>query len=44
MQLICRVHNQLAARQVYGDDWMDQFTSGAGRNVPIARESAESVR
>jgi len=39
-RLLCRVHNQYAARQVYGDDWMDQFTNREGRNVPVARESA----
>jgi len=39
-RLLCRVHNMLAARQVYGDDWMDQFTKGARGNVPVARESA----
>ena len=38
-RLTCRMHNQLAARQVYGDDWMDRFTSGAGGNVPVAREA-----
>jgi hypothetical protein len=38
-RLLCAAHNQLAARQVYGDDWMDQFTSGAARNVPVAREA-----
>jgi len=37
-RLTCRVHNQLAARQVYGDDWMDQFTDRTGGNVPMARE------
>jgi hypothetical protein len=42
-RLICRLHNQLAARQVYGDDWMDQFTRGAGGNVPVARESGDSM-
>jgi 5-methylcytosine-specific restriction endonuclease McrA len=36
-RLACKFHNQLAARQVSGDDWMDQFTSGAARNVPVAR-------
>jgi len=36
-RLLCSAHNQLAARQVYGDEWMDQFTSGAARNVPVAR-------
>jgi 5-methylcytosine-specific restriction endonuclease McrA len=39
-RLTCRTHNQLAARQVYGDDWMDRFTEGNGRNVPVAREPA----
>jgi len=38
--LACKFHNQLAARQAYGDGWMDQFTSGAGGNVPVAREAA----
>ena len=39
-RLACAMHNQLAARQVYGDDWMGQFTSGAGGDVPVAREAA----
>lgn len=26
VRLTCRRHNQLAARQVFGDDHMDQFT------------------
>jgi 5-methylcytosine-specific restriction endonuclease McrA len=43
-RLTCAMHNQLAARQVYGDDWMDKFTRGAERNVPIARESTGSMR
>jgi len=30
--LACRFHNGLAARQVFGDDWMDRFT--ARREVP----------
>jgi 5-methylcytosine-specific restriction endonuclease McrA len=37
-RLLCAAHNQLAARQVYGDEWMDQFTKGNERNVPVARE------
>jgi hypothetical protein len=28
--LTCAMHNQLAARQVYGDEWMDRFTLGTG--------------
>jgi hypothetical protein len=34
----CAFHNQLAARQVHGDDWMDRFARDPGRDVPIARE------
>jgi 5-methylcytosine-specific restriction endonuclease McrA len=34
-RLACRLHNQLAARQVYGDKHMDLFT----RSVPVARET-----
>jgi 5-methylcytosine-specific restriction endonuclease McrA len=37
-RLLCAAHNQLAARQVYGDEWMDQFTRGDIRDVPLARE------
>jgi hypothetical protein len=39
-RLACRFHNQLAARQVYGDDWMSRFTRGPGGDVPVAREPA----
>jgi hypothetical protein len=39
-RLACRFHNQLAARQVYGDDWIDQFTKGNAATIPIAREPA----
>jgi hypothetical protein len=39
-RLICRLHNDLAARQVYGDDWMDRFTLG----IPSAREPATGYR
>ena len=38
-RLTCAAHNQLAARQVYGDDWMDRFTSGAMGRVLVAREA-----
>ena len=33
----CKFHNQLAARQVYGDAWMDRFTRGgtAGESVAV---------
>jgi 5-methylcytosine-specific restriction endonuclease McrA len=29
-RLLCRDHNDLAARLAFGDDWMDQFTPGMG--------------
>jgi hypothetical protein len=38
-RLTCAMHNQLAARQVSGDDWMDKFTEGVCRNLPVAREA-----
>jgi hypothetical protein len=31
MGLLCRVHNDLAARKVYGDAWMDGYTRGGAR-------------
>ncbi len=29
-RLACRVHNQYAARRVFGDEWMDRFTCKGG--------------
>ena len=43
-RLACKFHNQLAARQVYGDDWMDRFTKSLGGTVQAGRESAGSMR
>jgi hypothetical protein len=37
-RLACAFHNQLAARQVYGDDWMDRFAGGTKMTVPVAKE------
>ncbi len=37
---LCRFHNQLAARQVYGDAWMDKFTRGGTAGEPVAVWSA----
>jgi len=28
LRVTCRIHNQLAARQAFGDAWMDRFTPG----------------
>ena len=38
LRVTCRIHNQLAARQAFGDAWMDRFTSGAtqGSAIPLA--------
>jgi hypothetical protein len=38
----CKFHNLLAARQVFGDDWMDQFTGKRPKgdlfvSAPVAR-------
>jgi len=30
---------KLAARQTYGDEWMDRFTTNESRDVPVAREA-----
>jgi hypothetical protein len=38
-RLTCAMHNQLAARQIYGNDWMNRFTSGAhggADSLPLA--------
>jgi 5-methylcytosine-specific restriction endonuclease McrA len=43
-RLVCRFHNQLAARQAFGDDWMDRFTDGARvRGGPGAAASASAT-
>jgi len=39
-RLACKFHNQLAARQAYGDEWMDRFTTSDVGRVPVAREAA----
>jgi hypothetical protein len=28
LRLLCKAHNDLAARETFGDDWMDRFTRG----------------
>ncbi|HEX9402503.1 MAG TPA: hypothetical protein VF912_20580 [Anaeromyxobacter sp.] len=40
MRCLCRVHNQLAARQVYGDEWMERFT---GRGAVVAPNEAAAA-
>jgi hypothetical protein len=34
-RVLCAFHNQLAAREVYGDEWMDRFTRGSGRQSTL---------
>src|SRR5512133_481431 len=34
-RVLCAFHNQSAAREVYGDEWMDKFTRRAGRQSPL---------
>jgi hypothetical protein len=36
VRLTCRVHNDLAARRVYGDAWMDRYTRGGAKAIPDA--------
>jgi len=33
MWLLCRFHNDLDARQTFGDEWMDQFTGRANQEA-----------
>jgi hypothetical protein len=35
MRLLCRVHNDLAARQTFGDQWMNQFTRGPRAHASV---------
>ncbi|OFX20427.1 MAG: hypothetical protein A2V77_02785 [Anaeromyxobacter sp. RBG_16_69_14] len=35
MRLLCRMHNDLAARRVFGEGWMDRFTQSAGRGSEL---------
>jgi 5-methylcytosine-specific restriction endonuclease McrA len=38
LRVVCRAHNQLAARQAFGDEWMDRFTRAArSANANAAR-------
>jgi hypothetical protein len=33
LRLLCRFHNDLAARRAFGDEWMNQFTRGAAQDA-----------
>jgi len=34
VRLLCRFHNELAARNAFGDEWMDQFTRNHAETEP----------
>ncbi len=36
-RLLCQVHNQYAARQVYGDEWMNRYTRRRSEGESTAR-------
>jgi 5-methylcytosine-specific restriction endonuclease McrA len=46
-RVLCRVHNDLAARRIFGDDWMDRFTrkrgTPRGADRPSSREEVPTV-
>ena len=46
IRLLCEFHNQCAAREVFGDAWMDRFTSSASPDPTQASDhpSAQSRR
>jgi len=33
VRLLCRFHNDLAARRAFGDEWMDQFTGNGAEEI-----------
>jgi len=43
MRLLCRFHNQFAARLAFGDAWMDRFTRGARAGESVAIYSAGAL-
>jgi hypothetical protein len=45
LRIACRAHNQLAARQAFGDEWMERFTRAArSDNASVARPRSQSSR
>jgi hypothetical protein len=40
IRLLCAVHNQLAARLAFGDEWMDRFTRKRTRDAAAKRDGA----
>jgi 5-methylcytosine-specific restriction endonuclease McrA len=40
LRVLCDFHNDLAAREAYGDAWMDRFTRRAGVRPPVTTSSA----
>jgi hypothetical protein len=44
IRLLCATHNGLAARQVFGDRWMDRFTARAGSDASRQTPDEEATR
>ena len=42
VRLLCKFHNLLAARQAFGDDWMDQFTGTWPKAEPLGCAAART--
>jgi 5-methylcytosine-specific restriction endonuclease McrA len=42
LRITCRCHNQLAAREAFGDAWMDRFASKTGPQRPSGSDVRES--
>jgi hypothetical protein len=40
IRLLCKFHQDVAARQAFGDAFMDRFTRGASRDATLYRSTA----
>ncbi len=43
IRLLCAVHNDLAARRAFGDDWMDRFTRKRGAEGCTQESASETT-
>ena len=43
LRCLCRVHNDLAAREVFGDAWMDRYTRGKRARSPAPGQHAPAL-
>ena len=44
VRLLCRLHNDVAARRTFGDEWMNQFSGQAPRALPPSPADGVSYR